>query len=187
MAKVDPPSVLELDALLTGDSTDDDAPVWAALVRTADSGDSWRRAQAIRSRLDGIVDLTGRFPWLVAPWTAVRATRRFVTGGLPLVRVGDLPRLAPAGLGVLGPTDGRGPADHAVALQWGQVVELTLAVGTTIDVRAPTGTRLTPEWRSNRHPEAVPAARWKLESGEAPVLVTVELNGASAGVVILEG
>lgn len=186
MAKVDAPSAVEIDMLLTGDPTEGDDALWSALVRAAGSGDAWRRAQDIRGRLDRMADLTGRFPWLVAPWVAIRATRRLVSAGLPTVIAGDLPRLSPAGLGVLGPTDGGRPADRSAALQWGQVVELTLAVGTTIDVRAPAGTRVTPEWRSNHHPEPVPAPQWKLEPGEAPVLVTVEVNGACAGLVILE-
>lgn len=186
MAKTDPPSALEIDALLTGDSTEDNEALWSALVRASGSGDRWRRAQEIRGKLDRIVDLTGRCPWLVAPWLAIRATRRLVSAGLPKVMAGDLSRLAPVGLGVLGPTDGSGPADRTVVLQWGQVVELKLAIGTTIDVRAPVGTRVTPVWRSNRHPEPVSAPQWKLELGEAPVLVAVELNGARAGLVVLE-
>jgi hypothetical protein len=187
MAKADSPTALEIDALLTGGTSGDDEAIWTELVRAADSGDRWRRAQVIRGRLDRVVDLTGRFPWLVAPWVAIRATRRLVSAGLPVVIAGDLPRLAPAGLGVLRPADdGGGPADRSIELQWGQVVELSLAVGTTIDVRVPAGARVAPEWRSNHHPEPVPAPRWKLEPGEAPVLVTVELNGACAGLVILE-
>ena len=188
MAKHEPPSLIEIDALLTGESNDEDAALWTSLVRAPGAGDAWRRAQTVRAQLDGLVELTGRCPWLVEPWLAVRATRRFVTERLPAIIVGDLPAsgVAPVALGVLGPARAE-PSARAVTLRWGQIVELRLAIGTTIAVRTPAGVRVEPEWRSNMHAQPVLSPGWRLEAGEAPVLVTVEQDGARAGLVILEG
>ena len=186
MAKHRAPSVIEIDALLTGSSADGDEQLWTDLVRAAGSGDAWRRAQRVRARLDSLVELTGRFPWVVQPWLAIRATKRFVTERLPPVRVGGFSAPVTLGLGVLGPDQGPQAPDRSVTLRWGEVVELRLPVGTTVDVRPPSGTTVAPEWRSNKHPQPVPSPAWRLEPGEAPVLVTVEVNGARAGLVILE-
>jgi hypothetical protein len=188
VAKHEPPSLIEIDALLTGESNDEDAALWTSLVRAPGAGDAWRRAQTVRAQLDGLVELTGRCPWLVEPWLAVRATRRFVTERLPAIIVGDLQAsgVAPVALGVLGPARAE-PSARAVTLRWGQIVELRLAIGTTIAVRTPAGVRVEPEWRSNMHAQPVLSPGWRLEAGEAPVLVTVEQDGACAGLVILEG
>lgn len=114
MAKTDPPSALEIDALLTGDSTEDNEALWSALVRASGSGDRWRRAQEIRGKLDPNRRPDGSVPLLVAPWPAIRATRRLVGPGSRRSWPATFLALPPSVLGELGPTDGSGPADRTV-------------------------------------------------------------------------
>lgn len=186
MAKVDPPNLLDLDALLTDPEGDEQTATWNALVRSAEAANAWRQAQRLRVGLDAMVVVTGRFPWLVAPWSAIRATRRLVTAALPTVLAGDLPAARQLALGVLGPTGESAQPDRVVTLRWGGVVEVALPVGTVIGVRASDGRRLDPLWRSSLHLEPVVSRSWRLESGEMPVLAVVTQDGASAGLIVLQ-
>jgi hypothetical protein len=181
-----PPSLIDLDALLTGSTTDEDVAVWAALVRASDAGDRWRRAQKLRDDLDRVVELLSVYRWLVEPWAAVRATRRYVTEQLPKVLAGGFDAALPAPLGVLGPASDAASPPQPVALRWGKVVTLNVAVGTVIAVRPPPGISMPVSWCS-ANSDPTPSPRWRLEAGEAPLFAFVEQSGARAGLVVLEG
>jgi hypothetical protein len=177
------PHLLDLDGMLARDGVES-GQAWTQLVEAPGAHDAWRRAQRLRKRLDRGLAYTRRLPWLVAPWTAILASRRALGAGLPDLELWGGP---PAADALLGPSAERSAEPFVVQLKWGDVETLSVPRGAHLEVRAPLDERLSPpKWCAANASVARSAEAWDLEPGEAPLLVTVEKDGALAGVLIVE-
>ena len=176
------PHILDLDGLLAQDGVESSA-TWTQLVEAPGAADAWRTAQGVRQRLDQGVALTRRLPWLVGPWTAILASRRSIAAGLPAMELRGGPVLAGATL--LGPRAEAGAEALVVQLKWGDIETLRVPRGAHLEVRGPLDQGAArPMWLAANAATAQSAEAWDIEPGEAPLLVTIEKDGALGGVLV---
>lgn len=157
------PDPITLDGLLTG-TEEPGAPAWQALVSEAGGAEAWEAAVARRSRIDRMMKLAHKRPWLASNILAYRRAVRKVTRLLKTpIRLEPAPSLVTASLDVEPATPTRG-------MSWGATEVLELNLGETIAVRPPAGAQMF--WR-NPAGSGVLKRSWRMEAGDSPVLIVV--------------
>lgn len=167
------PDAGTLDALVlnTGDSEDEGA--WEALVREPGGARAWRDAVARRRRTDLVASAIQGRPWLAR---AVRQLSMFARqiGHAPKMDISiafpdsELDALAAA---TLGPAEENDVAE-IVQPRWGQTVPATIRVGNRITLRPPSEMDVIDvRYVCNGQEGSLPSRTWRLERGEAPVLL----------------
>jgi hypothetical protein len=165
----DSPDPLELDAMHGGDA--DLGEAWAQLVGEPDSAAAWTAASERRARMDRFAAVAIGRPWLAeALLAARRAARRWAS----VVR-------APLGATVssdplLGLLDAES-ASRSIEIAAGTVRVEPVALREDVSLLAPPGTHaryLAPDgWWD------LPSARWRMEAGDAPVVLAAVLDDSS--------
>jgi len=162
--------------LMVLDSADADLDAdWAALAMAADGEEAWAEAQRRRTRLDAAALLATRAEWLAASLLAIRRSARTARGALAVLgRAGPTPALL---LGHLG------DAPEIVEVRAGGYSELGLDLGREVSVQVAPDVDVT--WQVGVQRGPLPGRRWRLEAGEAPVLLVATDRQGRAGAVVL--
>jgi hypothetical protein len=175
------PDAATLDALVIGTDEPADQRAWEALVRHPGGAEAWAAAVTRRRHLDLLAGATLGRPWLAR---AVRA----MTGAAR--RMGRAPDIALTiehpGTSLMAATLGPGAEESVEPVRpaWGQIVSVRLRVGEQIALDA--GTAQAPvdvRYLCRGEEGPLPSHAWRLESGEAPVLI-LAFAGETAGLSI---
>ncbi len=174
------PDVETLDALVLGTDAPEDHAAWEALVRNPGGADMFREAVARRRRRDLVASaLLGR-PWLaraIAKLSAMsRQTKAAPTSTFSLLFPdAELDALVTA---TLGPAE-EGPGAEILAPHWGQVVPVRMRVGDRITLEpSPGADPVDVRYVCQGAEGTLPTRTWKLEAGEAPVLLVALVGSA---------
>jgi hypothetical protein len=170
------PDVATLDALVLGTDEVRDQPAWEWLVGTSGSGDIWAEAVARREELDRFAAALAAHPWLASTMARMRKLGRLLAEWrLEAMVVSDEGAWAAS----LGPSDKR-PMLLARP-SWGQLEPVTVGLGTVVELR-PAGAAIQEVcffFRSPQGEGSLAEGRWRLEPGEAPVMLVACMEGSS--------
>lgn len=174
------PDVATLDAMVLGTAGANAAEAWEALVLEPGGAEAWDEAVARRRRIDALAYAARSGEWLSRVLRGVlRAARR--AHSVPAIELfldfsGDpLDELVGATLG-LAEED---PRVAAPSLAWGQIVPVQVRIGELVALRASSDAQLDVRYLSAGQEGPLPTRTWKLESGEAPVLLVALVGGDS--------
>lgn len=196
------PDAATLDALVIGTDDADDRAAWEALVRLPGGEEAWHAAVTRRRRLDLLASSMRGRSWLASCVHRLSVLSRRVRAkpamGL-LLEFPDLQLDALAGA-TLGPVD-EDFADRNVQPWWGETVPVHVRLGERITLNAATEHPVVDvRYLSDGREGSLPERTWRLEQGEAPVLlialvgtdarsplaVALTQATAAAGVLLLE-
>lgn len=158
-----------LDELVAGEDGPELLPAWQELLRTPGAADLWEEAAARRRRTDELAGALLAHPWLARAWGQLRRLRRSL---VQPPGVGLEASLRPDILAaVLGPTSR--PPTHMAAPKWGQIEPVALALRSIVEIRPSSAQSedLQIFYRSVAGEGRLRSRRWRLEPGEAPVLL----------------
>lgn len=176
------PDAATLDMLVIGADDPEDRAAWEALVRLPGGAEAWGAAVARRRRLDLVTRAVRGRSWLASAMHSMSVlSRRLRTKPTAELRFAfpDAQIDALAGA-ALGPDDG-GFADEEIQPRWGQTVPVHLQFGDRIGLHVVTNQAIVDvRYLSQGRDGPLPSRTWRLEPGEAPVLL-VALIGADAG------
>ena len=170
-----------LDALVLNTGDPEDEGAWEALVREPGGARAWRDAVARRRRTDLVASAIQGRPWLA------RAVRQL---SMLARQIGQVPKrdlsiafpdseLDALAAATLGPAEENEVAE-IVQPRWGQTVPATIRVGDRITLRPPSEMdAIDVRYLCNGQEGSLPSRTWRLERGEAPVLL-VALVGTSS-------
>jgi hypothetical protein len=172
------PDAATLDALVLGTDEAGDQAAWEWLVVTPGSGDRWAEAVARHAEMDRFAAALMAHPWLALALARMRKLGRAVAAWrLEVVAVKDEEAWAAS----LGPSS-EGPTLLARP-SWGRLEPVTVGLGTIVELRPAghpvQGVRFF--YKSQQGEGSVPEGRWRLEPGEAPVMLVAREDGSSAG------
>ncbi|MBE4751790.1 hypothetical protein G4177_26830 [Corallococcus sp. ZKHCc1 1396] len=160
---------MTLDALLLGAEDAEALDEWKDLLTAPDAAQRWQEAVDRREHIDHFAAAVIAHPWLAQTLSGLRELRRTLTPCEP----GTLEAvLAPEWMShVLGPETR--PATRLATPRLGDVETVRLARGAILEIRpAPEqaeGFRVF--YRSARSEGLLPRRRWRMEAGDAPVLL----------------
>ncbi|NMO18121.1 hypothetical protein HPC49_14365 [Pyxidicoccus fallax] len=163
------PDVATLDSLILGAEDADALEDWQELLMAPDAAERWRDAVSRREHIDEFASAVIAHPWLARMLTGLRELQRTLTHREPGVLEAVLaPELMTH---VLGP-EAR-PTTRLATPRRGEVEMVRLAQGDIIELRP------APElagdfrvfYRSALGEGRLPRRRWRMEAGEAPVLL----------------
>ncbi|MCY1031457.1 hypothetical protein OV207_08320 [Corallococcus sp. BB11-1] len=158
-----------LDAMVSGQDEEGDMEAWDLLLTSSEAADAWGQALERRLRIDGYSQALIAHPWIARFQGTLRTLARTLaassTGDIEAVReqgflLGDLGQTAEA------PTRLAAPA-------WGRIETVLVPVGTTVGLRwmrEHAGT-LHFFYKTSTTEGALPEGLWRLEAGEAPVVL----------------
>jgi len=176
------PDAGTLDALVIGASDPDDGAAWDALVKLPGGAEAWADAVARRRRMDILAGVVCGRPWLASCMLRLSTLARRIrtrTAVELLLEFPDAPLDALAGA-TLGPVD-ESFADRAIRPRWGQIVPVGVRIGERVALRVvPDPPFVDVRYLSEGTNGSLPSRTWRLEPGEAPVLI-VALLGTAAG------
>jgi hypothetical protein len=151
-----------LDTLIIGTAPSDD-PAWAALVRSPDGTGEWKQAMERREHLNRVAAVVEGRPWLAEALLRVRRETRTAARAISSawsVAVVQSPTTV-----LLGPENGT----QNVALIPHRVTIVEVGLGDTVQVVAPEGALVT--WTTASGTGSLTSAKWRLDKGDAPVLL----------------
>ena len=174
------PDAATLDALVIGADEPEDQAAWQALIMLPGGTEMWCAAVARRRRMDQLAAATQGRPWLAHATLLLSRTARKLRAmpdiGLSLV----FPDRAKGELveALLGAED-QHEAAEIVPPVWGQIVTIRVKVGERLTLKPSSDeTPVDVRYLCNGQTGSLPTKTWKLERGEAPVLL-LALAGAS--------
>jgi hypothetical protein len=168
------PDALTLDEMLLGFDEDHHKEGWQHLVGESGGARAWEQAVERRRRVDQAAQLGRRFPWMIPALQSLNKVRRLAQQWperLPSIQLPDDRRLLTA---QLGPDSSEVPSQPE-ALEWGCVVVLYLPVGARIALTA-ASEQLSCWYMTSQGGGPLPTRTWRMESGEAPVLLLASLD-----------
>lgn len=192
-----PLDAVTLDAMVSGQD-EEDMEVWDTLLTSSEAAEAWGQALERRLRIDGYSRALIAHPWIARFQGALRTLAQTLApaagGGIEAVREQGLL------LGDLGQTE-EAPTRLAEPA-WGRIETVLVPVGTTVGLRRVMehAGALRFFYKTSTTEGALPEGLWRMEAGEAPVLLlaceeagaatTLEVALASskrmAGVLLLE-
>jgi hypothetical protein len=195
------PDAATLDALVLGTAGANDADAWEALVLEPGGAEAWDKAVARRRRMDALAYAARSGAWLSRVLRGVLRTARRARSVPTIELFVDFPD-APLD-GLVGATLGPAEEDLRAAeprLVWGQIVPVQVRLGELVALRTSSDAQLDVRYLSAGQEGPLPTRTWKLEPGEAPVLLVALVGGdtqapvaqalatatAVAGLLILE-
>lgn len=174
--RVPPPALLDL--LVLGVSDPDLDEDWAALAVATESERAWRTAMERRRRRDRTAQLLTSAEWLASSLIRLRIAMRSARASAQLLgHAGSAPspllsNLAPG-------------TPEVVELRAGRTTTLELPLDSVVLVEVAEGVEVS--WETSIGHGFLPGRRWKLEAGEAPVLlVAADQQGMKGALVLLE-
>lgn len=176
------PDAGTLDALVAGSLDEEDRPAWEALVMRPGGAEAWRAAVARRRRLDALASAVRGRAWLarVLGEVAALSRRLRVQPAVELQLAFRDDRLDALMGATLGPVDD-GFASEEITPRWGRIVTVRVRLGERIALRVVGEDALVDvRYLSQGREGSLPSRTWRLEPGEAPVLL-VALLGSDAG------
>jgi hypothetical protein len=175
------PDAATLDALVIGTDESDDRAAWEALVRLPGGAEAWHAAVTRRRRIDLLASAMLGRSWLASCVHRLSVLSRRVRAKPPirlLLGFPDVQLDALAGA-TLGPVDEEF-ADQDVQPRWGETVPVRVRLGDRITLNAVADDAFVDvRYLSDGRDGSLPGRTWRLEQGEAPVLL-VALVGADA-------
>ena len=161
-----PPPPLEIDALVLGSGEADET--WQQLVASPEGTAAWRAAVARRQRLDRWAVLLQGHHWLAAATLRARRAlraQRALTGGARF-------QIQPSPLAaMLTPRPAR-----QVELPWGRQEVVEVAIGEELRLTSDTEHVVVFYQYSTR--SGVLTSSWRMEAGDAPVLLVAVQGGS---------
>lgn len=163
------PDAAMLDALILNAEDSDALETWKDLLATPDAADRWQEAVSRREHIDRFAEVVITHPWLARTLARLREIRNTLTphsqGAFEAVLAPELMTR------FLGP-DAR-PATRLAVPRRGEVEVVQLARGDIIELRpAPDLARdFRVFYRSAIGEGQLPRRRWRMEAGEAPVIL----------------
>lgn len=177
-----------LDALVLGTEETEDHGAWESLVQHPRGDEAFREAVARRRHKDLLAAaLLGR-PRLARTITSFLTLSRKTksASGVPFSLLFPDTELDALVSATLGPAE-QESATEIVQPRWGQVVPVRLGIGERITLEPASGSEpVDVRYLCQGAEGFLPTRTWKLEAGEAPVLL-VALVGARAGDALAEG
>ena len=174
------PDEATLDAMVAGFDDAGDLDAWDWLLTSASAAESWAQALKRRQRIDQFARALIAHPWLAGAQRAVRVVRGAL-GRLPQEAVIEAVSEREPLLAVLGPSTAQ--PSRLASVAWGQLEVVSVPLGTTVALRPVQGEGNRPRffYQSSVGEGALPDGLWRLEQGEAPVLLLAYEGAASAG------
>ena len=172
------PDAGTLEALVMGTDEAGDQAAWEWLVITPGSGVLWAEAVAEREELDRFSAMLDVTPWVAAVMARMRKLGRVLAEWrLEAVAVRDQGSWAAS----LGPSNES--ASVLASPSWGRLEPVTVERGTIVELR-PVGE--TPQdvrffYRSAQGEGSLQEGRWRLDPGEAPVMLVACVGDAIVG------
>jgi hypothetical protein len=163
----DVPDIGTLDALVLGTDEPEDITAWKWLVATPGAAQVWSEAVARRAEVDRFAEALEAHPWIATMMDRVRRLGRALMG----VRL-EVTREDEAFAAVLAPSMEE-PALLA-APAWGRIEPVTAPPGTIVELRVLGDAHGAIHFfyrQASGQEGPLPERRWKLEEGEAPVLL----------------
>lgn len=191
-----------LDAIVIGTAEDDDLPAWESLVVQAGGSEAWSAATARRRRLDAMASAVLGRPWLARVLREVAIISRRLRSRPAVEPRFAFPdaQLQALTAAALGPDEG-GAGGEEIQPAWGVIVPVRLRIGDRVAFEAPADSpAVEVRYLCQGRDGPLPRGGWRLESGEAPVLLLALFGADSvstlseallqataiAGVVLLE-
>ncbi|HEY0093061.1 MAG TPA: hypothetical protein VGB96_02000 [Archangium sp.] len=188
-----------LDAMVSGLDEEGDLEAWDSLLTSSDAAETWGQALERRLRIDRYCQALVAHPWIAQVQGTLRTLVRTLAPSSRAEVEAVVEQeflLADLGQPAATPT-------HLAGLAWGRIETALVPIGTTV------GLRWVEEHEGTLHffyktaatDGALPEGLWRLEAGEAPVLLLAceRAEGARtfqealasakrvAGVLLLEG
>lgn len=174
------PDVATLDAMVLGTAGANAAEAWEALVLEPGGAEAWDEAVARRRRIDALAYAARSGEWLSRVLRGIRrAARR--KHSVPTIEIfidfpgAPLDELIGA---TLGPVE-EDPRAAAPSLAWGQIIPIQVRLGDCVALRTSSDAQLDVRYLSAGQEGTLPTHTWKLEPGEAPVLLVALVGGDS--------
>jgi len=172
-------SPIQLDALLQGAIEPDDAPeVWRALVGARGGAEAWEQACRRRDRLDATAATISAYPWTAFVVRALATVRRpgaFLDPGRLRLAFPDQPLASH-----LGPDSGS-ERSEPLGPDWGETTIVRVARGTRVQVVPADAAEVLVWWKTASGSGDLPRRTWRLQEGEAPVLLACVIGADAAG------
>lgn len=187
---------LILDALVVGQPLADEdgeiaAETWESLVAASSGTRDWQEAIERRRALDQRAQWIQAHPWLAAAWLAIRASIRSASSvrlNNPTAQLEPSTDLLTA---MLGPA--RASIPRTIELVWGSVVVVPMHLNEIVAIGGkPDLPSLTVRFRTKNSEGTLSSGAWRLEPGDAPVLLQVLAEqqapqvSSMAGVLLVE-
>lgn len=171
-----------LDTLVLGTTEPGDEEAWESLVRDPEGARAWQGAVARRRRMDLVASAIRGRPWLARAVRRLSAATRRVkqTPEIALSVVFPDSELDALAAATLGPDDEQATAE-IVEAGWGQIVPVRVRLGSRVSLQpSPDADAADVRYVCNGEEGALPGRTWKLESGEAPVLLVALVEASPA-------
>jgi hypothetical protein len=167
--------------LVIGADDPEDRAAWEALVRLPGGAEAWRAAVARRRRMDLVTRAVRGRTWLASAMhrLSVLSRRLRTTPAVELCLAFPEAQLDALADAELSPVDDS-VADQEVVPRWGQTVPVHVQLGHQIGLNVTDQATVDVRYLTHGRDGPLPSRTWRLEPGEAPVLL-VALIGADAG------
>jgi hypothetical protein len=181
------PDAATLDAMVTGvvEEEPEDTNAWEWLIGDPEGVAAWEEAVVYRRKVDQLALSLLRHPWLASLVETV--VRRRTPSRSPWLPPSLTLQPVEAGAAMLGPSDAS--SDEPGTIPWGRIVTRSLSVGQTVHFEVPapaSGYRvLRAYWYGGGH-GWLQEEGWKLEKGEAPVLLLAGVVSESSRVADMD-
>lgn len=186
------PHAIVLDAMVCGQPLDaqngasethsPESLAWEALVSSPTAAQDWHDAVVRRQRMDQTAMWIQTHPWLARAWLTIRTSRRRGHSAVVPAVVVQLESSANRLTAVLGPD--ASPALHRLELEWGAVKVFSMNINEVVSLSGQeTQSNFAIHYQTATSSGILESGRWRLEPGDAPVLlqVTASTHGENVG------